>query len=199
MVMAQSVLALDDAAAADSTSALTAEYTILRERPVENPVLAGGTNKLDPTTTETQGSNVAPNEGPGRKKDRIPKPMVLRPHQAPRNTFEARQLWEGIVEEVRPRTSELVVTLRALSDHTSPPERGVLSLEEVPDSDRGLVAPGAIFYWSIGYERTVSGQKRSVSEVRFRRLPSWTKSELRQIRGEAEEMARFFGTSPPNS
>jgi hypothetical protein len=68
-----------------------------------------------------------------------------------------------------------------------------LSLDEVPESDRALVQPGAVFYWFIGYDVSRFGQLTRTSRIRFRRLPAWTPAERRKIEERAAHIARVFG------
>jgi hypothetical protein len=111
--------------------------------------------------------------------------------------FDVRQLWEGTVDAVRP-DGFLVVTLRDLTAPDRPRERAELVPDDIPDGDRDLLAPGAIFYWSIGYEITITGQRNGVSSIRFRRLPAWTRSELDAAKREAAELELLFGSASPS-
>jgi len=88
--------------------------------------------------------------------------------RSPKTTeqFEARQQWEGSVEEVR--SNEIVVTLIDLTNPNNANERAVISMDKVPKTDRNLVVPGAVFYWNIGYQRTASGQRIPKSSISFR-------------------------------
>jgi hypothetical protein len=72
-------------------------------------------------------------------------------------------------------------------------EEAEIPIEEVPASDRGLLEPGAMFYWCIGYLDRVGGQRMRASEIRFRRLPAWSERELSRARKEAEELTELFG------
>ena len=179
----------DDHSALDPNSTDTREmsYRILEGR--RGDERAQGTAAVAvPDATRSDVSNET-SSGPLASSAR---PIVFPASSVPTTTFEARQLWEGVVEEIHDVEKELLVTLYDGTNRRNPPERAFLSLDEVPESDKALVAVGAIFYWSIGYERSVHGQKRSVSEIRFRRLPTWTKRELADLRREAEEMVQFF-------
>ncbi len=109
----------------------------------------------------------------------------------PSAVLEVRQQWEGTVEEVS--GDEIVARLRDLTSAENPDERATISRDEIADADQALVSQGAVFYWSIGYERTVFGQKSAKSFIRFRRLPAWTKSEVASVHREADEMARALG------
>ena len=111
-------------------------------------------------------------------------------------SFPALQEWEGHVVEVlgskfTARLIDITSNSKLLEEEADFP------VEDVSESDRDLLRPGAIFRWSIGYQRTRGGTRKRVSQVVFRRLPQWTEHELRenaakttilgaQIRGEME-------------
>ena len=86
----------------------------------------------------------------------------------------------------------MIVLLRSLTDDTVPEESASIDREELSDADQPLVAPGAVFYWSIVYRVESHGQKRLVSDFRFRRLPSWTLSEIERARAEAAKFDEIF-------
>jgi hypothetical protein len=104
------------------------------------------------------------------------------------------QQWEGTVTKVA--HDEFSAVLRDLTQPTRPEEQASFPFEQVPDADGSLVVPGAVFYWSIGYEVTLTGTRKTVSMLRFRRLPAWSRSELRRIKIDAE---RFQKLLAPNS
>jgi hypothetical protein len=114
--------------------------------------------------------------------------------QAARQHFILLQRWEGTVTNVH--VEEFSAVLRDLSRAASPEEQASFPLDEVPDADRSLLVPGAVFYWTIGYEVTLTGTRKTVSMLRFRRLPAWSESDLRRIRADAD---RFQTLLAPNS
>jgi hypothetical protein len=119
--------------------------------------------------------------------------FIKRPIRTPSPSHRSRTLqqWEGTVVEIRKDGFEAL--LRDLTAQERADERASFSFDEVSSDDQHLVALGAVFYWFIGYEITISGQRKLVSTVRFRRLPAWTKSEIEAINKEADELADFFG------
>lgn len=119
---------------------------------------------------------------------RIPPAPVVTQH------FTMLQQWEGTVTKVTPE--EFFALLRDLTQSARPEEQASFPVEEVPDADHSLVVPGAVFYWTIGYEVTITGTRKTVSMLRFRRLPAWSQSELRRIKADAE---RFQKLLAPNS
>lgn len=98
-------------------------------------------------------------------------------------SFVAEQEWEGFVTKVDDEefTAHLVDLSKAGVE-----ERVEFSLNEVSDIHKELVKEGAIFRWSIGYERVRGGTKRKVSSIVFRRLPAWSKRDLSKSVSEVE-------------
>ncbi len=118
-------------------------------------------------------------------------PVVLSREYLPDRYFDVRQFWQGTVDSVARDGVKAV-----LEDVTNPQnsrETAIIQWEDIPEGDADLVAPGAVFYWSIGYESTITGQRNGVSSIRFRRLPAWTRSELEAAHREAQELEQLFG------
>ncbi|MBV9945546.1 MAG: hypothetical protein JOZ69_01705 [Myxococcales bacterium] len=105
-------------------------------------------------------------------------------------TFDLRQQWEGVVAEVA--DDEFAVVLRDTSNPQAPEFDAVLPLEEVPDEDLPLLKPGAVLYWTIGYEHTRSGQVKRVSTLRLRRLPAWSKADIERVEKRAHALDALF-------
>lgn len=122
---------------------------------------------------------------------RMPTPPVGAPERHP---FTLLQQWEGVVS-TEPRDEEFSAVLRDLTNPLRPEEQATFSVDQVPPPDRKLVVPGAVFYWSIGYEDTPTGTRRTVSLLRFRRLPAWTRADMRRIAREVERLKRVFRAS----
>lgn len=104
--------------------------------------------------------------------------------------FTSLQKWEGIVLEIYKETF-----LGRLVDQTSSglDEEAEFSLAEVSEDDRELLAPGAVFYWNIGYNDSPSGQRTRVSVIRFRRLPAWSEREIEDAERKAEQLGELIG------
>lgn len=107
-----------------------------------------------------------------------------------KETFIALQRWEGTVIECTEET--FFARLHDLSSD-GPDEEVELLMGDVPDEDRPLVEPGAVFYWSIGHLIKPSGERPRISNLRFRRLPVWSASELKAAGERAEDVAEVFG------
>lgn len=101
------------------------------------------------------------------------------------SSFIAEQEWEGYVSHFDDK-----YFYAQLSDLTTPgiEEEAQFELDEISPIHRDLLKEGAIFRWSIGYERMMGGTRKRVSSIVFRRLPAWTKREIENSRKEAESL-----------
>src|SRR5208337_3395205 len=104
------------------------------------------------------------------------------------------QEWEGQVQEVGERVfSARLVDLT--QDSKEETEETDLPIEDLGEADRGLVIPGAIFRWIIGY-RWTNGEKERFTRVVIRRLPIWTEQEIKSADQEAAELHNaLFGNA----
>ncbi len=103
-------------------------------------------------------------------------------------SLEPLQEWEGYVTAIANEcfTARLV---DKTADKIVEEEIADFPLEEVRDVDQALLKEGAVFRWVIGYLRQASGMKMRASQIVFRRMPAWTKSELSKARVEAKQIA----------
>lgn len=94
------------------------------------------------------------------------------------------QVWEGVVKEVDrdAQTMQVVLTPRMFSDE---PHTADIELQWVTEQDQDLVRPGAVFYLTL-FKRTSRGSISNSQELRFRRLPSWTKAQIGEIDKQAD-------------
>lgn len=79
--------------------------------------------------------------------------------------FAPWQQWEGTVVGVGP--DSFTAILKDRLNLEAPEESVDIFLEDVSEADLKLVAPGALFYWSIGYEDTDRGRENK-SIIKFR-------------------------------
>ena len=102
--------------------------------------------------------------------------------------FRAIQKWECCVLDVGRDTfrARLVSIVGE-----GPDQEAEIYLEEVDPDDQGLVQPGAVFYWTIGYLDRPAGRLRG-SILRFRRLPPLSDTELNAVRSEAKKLETLF-------
>lgn len=115
---------------------------------------------------------------------RLPRPSALPYH------FELRQQWEGVVTRIA--RDEFSVVLRDLTPSKAADLEAVLPLEEVSEEDLPLLKEGAVLYWTIGYEHTLTGQRKRVSIIRLRRLPAWTRKDIGRVKERAAELKKLF-------
>jgi hypothetical protein len=115
------------------------------------------------------------------------KPLVT---GKPQHRFRVLQKFEGTVLEISGQECRAVVR-----DLTSPGpvEEITFSIEEISESDRSLAVPGGIFYWSLGYDDHVEGQRYRSSAIIFRRIPAWREKDLIKTKKKAESLIKRLG------
>lgn len=93
------------------------------------------------------------------------------------------QILEGRVLDVDPESGEMSVKLIPLmgpyGEHV-----GVIERQRVHEQDHELIKSGAVFYLSI-YDRNERGTIENGQALRFRRRPSWTQKDVKQVEGIA--------------
>jgi len=104
------------------------------------------------------------------------------------------QIWEGTVVDVDHAARMMRVLLEAKigekSQHT-----GEIDLQWVSEQDQDLVCPGAVFYLTL-FKRTKRSGIENAQELRFRRRPSWSSAQLRQINEDAETLLAKMAALP---
>ena len=97
---------------------------------------------------------------------------------ASRQTFHPLQEWEGYVSEINMEEGFFSADLVDISSGSKTITGTVeFELEELSPADRKLLAAGAVFRWSVGY-MDANGTRKRLSQIVFRNLPVWTKSDL---------------------
>ncbi len=109
------------------------------------------------------------------------------------NETTVSQAYEGTVVSAPSPQGDFDARLHDVTDPNNPEEVASFSVADVSESDRRLIVPGAIFYWVIGSEKSRYGQVTRTSRLRFRRLPQWTRRQLRRVDERAKELSRLFG------
>ncbi|WP_152693059.1 hypothetical protein [Caballeronia mineralivorans] len=96
------------------------------------------------------------------------------------------EVFEGTVRSVDRASEVMYVTLasktRDVSDHAAD-----ISFTWVNPQDLDLIAPGAVFYLSLYKERR-GGTIRNTEELRFRRMPTWTRTQIARVREDADRL-----------
>ena len=123
--------------------------------------------------------------GPDRAEHLLP--FVYVPRAAPQTVtrFITLQKYEGTVLRIEGDGFVARIVDPATVDEDFDAE---FALEEVTPSDRHLLIPGAVFYWNLGYLDRPEGRVRA-SDLRMRRLPTWSQDELDAARKRAEALA----------
>jgi hypothetical protein len=113
----------------------------------------------------------------------------------PRNHVRTLQMWEGTVIEVHDQ--EFTAVLRDLTDPDHDEENATFPIEQLAEDDLPLLKPGHVFYWHVGY-RTERGTKQTFTEIRFRRLPTWSERDVERIVQRAARYDDIFGSDDDN-
>jgi hypothetical protein len=112
---------------------------------------------------------------------------IIKRTEPTQDRFHALQQWEGVVDTIKNATFVAVLVDRTTE---GPDEEVEFDISEVASGDRNLIAPGAVFYWSVGYRTSATGVRFRASVISFRRLPAWTEKERQQARERAQDIAR---------
>lgn len=97
------------------------------------------------------------------------------------------QIWEGTVLEVDISAGVMHVLLDAKMGSV-PRHAADIDFEWVSDQDKDLVRAGAIFYLTL-FKRTRRGSIENSQELRFRRRPAWSLTQLKRIDEDASKLA----------
>lgn len=106
------------------------------------------------------------------------------------------QIWEGTVLEVNRAAGVMQVLLDAKIGQI-PRHTGEIGLEWVDDQDQDLVRPGAVFYLTL-FKRTKPSVENA-QELRFRRRPSWSGAQLKQIEEDAAMLLSKMKSLPTSA
>lgn len=155
---------------------LPGDDTVARLRPYDATprTTQGNAEKMGGTKSALRKVGIAPVEAARR-----PAPGV---HSIP------IQIWEGTVIDVDCKAGTIEAMLDAKLG-SLPRHAATIAFDWIPAQDYPLVAPGAVFYLTL-YRETERSSIRNAQEIRFRRLPSWSKAHLKRISNDA---ALFLG------
>lgn len=126
-------------------------------------------------------------------------PSLIRPSsggKVPLRRFKILKQWEGIVSEVTTDSFWAEITDANIGSRTE--EIVELPLSEIDDADHCLLSPGAVFYWTIGYEDSPSGRLR-VSEIRLRRSPKWSQKQIDSIAQKSHQLFELWSGNDEGS
>ena len=141
---------------------------------------------------DSQQSTWIGNQGPdvpqGCLVNILPPPV----HQVPTPTLHPVQEWEGCVTEIH--SDEFVADLLDLTAGDAvEAEEAVISKDELSPEDRSRLAIGSFFWWVVGYEATVGGARKHVSQIVLPDLPPMTEADLDRGRNWAEWLYKRWG------
>ena len=139
---------------------------------------------------QVEGPNQAEKDEPGVAPENL---VALQPPPTPPSfRFELLNQWECEVTAVDSDGDSFDAVMTDLTNQKRAEETATFYLSDVSESDKRFVEPGYIFYLSVGYDISMSGQKRRASDIRFRRLPAWTRSEIQKNNQRAESVRALF-------
>jgi len=114
-------------------------------------------------------------------------PSVEDTGKLPKSSYDPLQEWEGYVLDIN--SDSFTATLYDVTvDRGLADEEAEFPLDELSESDKHLLKPGAVFRWLIGYRIKASGKERT-SRLVFRDLPRWTKNDYIRLEGKAQEIS----------
>lgn len=146
-----------------------------------------------PRTTRTQRGEVAlPNTHGLARTFEAPVPKKSFVGDVNANSMPI-QIWEGTVVNVDIENGLMRVLLDAKMGDI-PRHTGEIDLEWVSDQDKDLVVSGAVFYLTL-FKRSRPSVENA-QELRFRRRPSWSASQLKQVAEDAATLSSKMKSLP---
>jgi hypothetical protein len=106
--------------------------------------------------------------------------------------FVTEQRWQGYVTDVQDSTFQAVV-YDATDKADDEIEEVELGIDEVNVLMRPLIAPGAIFFWDIGFQVDPSGQRIRQSVVVFPMIPGYSAKQHLEAKNRASERFKHLG------
>jgi hypothetical protein len=122
-----------------------------------------------------------------RREVRVPRVMT-RDHSSTVG-FILLQKWDGVVVEADQDT----FTAKLLDARgNAAPQNATFARAELSNDEQELIEPGAPFVWTVGYKQRGGTRERS-SVMYFRRLPTWSASELEAAETRAQTLRKTIG------
>lgn len=120
------------------------------------------------------------------------KALKFSPDHKPSKTasFQCLQKWEGTIIEINEET--FTAKLNDLTKK-NPTEIAEFFIKDISEDDKLLLQTGAIFYWYVGYTKSIQGQLTRGYSIRFRRIPVWTEKEITQAKLESKNLGNEIG------
>lgn len=136
---------------------------------------------------------------------RFDPPVVVSKRNSGRRSFRVLATWEGVVEEVHGDrfVARLIPIVDGLPDRSNIEQTDFHFDEVAYEDDLRKVAPGAIFFWTVGRRMDAAGTLENTSLVRFRRQADRTANRMRAIDTEVEDILSALeaqdGTDAPGA
>lgn len=116
-------------------------------------------------------------------------------HRDPKvSQYPPEQMFDGVVISLDRDVEKTFWARLADGTATMPDEEVEIPLEEVSSDDWPLIVPGALFTWNIGREKR-DGQIRRVSEIRFRRMIRFSRSDVERAVARAATLESLIAES----
>ncbi|MCV0439292.1 MAG: hypothetical protein K5880_11710 [Hydrogenophaga sp.] len=109
------------------------------------------------------------------------------------DAFIPLESWSGKIEEVDLKSRTYTATV--ISHDNGAQESAEFGFDEISEDDLELVEPGAMFYWSVGYQIDIYRRRSTASVIRFKRIRHWTRKELEQATANASDDLAWFLTN----
>lgn len=110
----------------------------------------------------------------------------------PQSYFEV--LFKGEGKVIKVGADEFEAVVHDLSEPDRDPELVAFAIREIPPPERPLIMPGAIFYWSVGYQHQVRSRNlRRQSVIRFRRVPVWSRRDQDALKRDTAGFGDVLG------
>ncbi len=104
-------------------------------------------------------------------------------------SFNPLQEWDGYVIEVNANSFRARLT-DITNDGAVDEDEVEIPFSELDEDSQSQLAEGRLLRWSIGYQRSRTGQKTRVSRIIVRRLPAWRREDLDAAKSEARKLSR---------
>ena len=109
--------------------------------------------------------------------------------------FHSLKNSEGQVISIDFENHDVLIKFHEIGSKDDVVEEVVFDFAEISESDMDLLKEGAIVYWNIGYLEEISGTRSRISELKFRRMPAWSKNDVVKVNKKAAEFKKFFNNS----
>jgi hypothetical protein len=170
--------------------ASTPRFVVAPVGPV--PVAALGAAQRGLISYGEQSTEIEPESGTQHIPKFKPSEQVLRVPSINQQSakFQKMQEYEGEILSIT--GPDFVARLIDLTDLGAQRLEATFSIDEVSPSDMPLMREGAVFYWVIGFRDYPNGQRKTEQFIRFRRMPIWSKRDIKRLDKQVDELKAFL-------